>query len=105
MSFERQDNTTRQTYFYDDTGNLVDTQPYTPEENALADAEAAASTEVGNELALLAKVPQAIQTNNAFLAITSPTNAQVVTQVKVLTRQVTALMKLVAHDLMDTSGT
>ena len=46
--------------------------------------------------ALLAKASNAIAANVTYLAIASPTNAQVGTQVKALTRQVNALMRLVA---------
>lgn len=54
----------------------------------------------------LSKFDAAISNNDAFLAIASPTNAQVVTQVQRLTRECTALLRLGRADLQDTtSGT
>jgi len=46
--------------------------------------------------ALLNKASNAVATNVTYLAIASPTNAQTVTQVRALTRQTNALMRLVA---------
>lgn len=46
--------------------------------------------------ALLVKASNAIASNVTYLAIASPSNAQVATQVRALTRQVNALMRLVA---------
>lgn len=54
---------------------------------------------------LLAKIPVAIAANNTFLALAAPTNAQVVTQVQRMTRQLNALGRLVAQLLDDTSDT
>jgi hypothetical protein len=58
-----------------------------------------------NEKALLDKIATALANNAAFLAIASPTNANIFTQTKSLTRQVNALLKLVGRDLTDTAGT
>lgn len=52
---------------------------------------------------ILAKIPQAIAANNAFLALAAPTNAQVVQQVQRMTRQLNALGRLAAQLLDDTS--
>jgi len=46
--------------------------------------------------ALLNKASNAVATNVTYLAIASPTTAQNVTQVRALTRQTNALMRLVA---------
>ena len=58
-----------------------------------------------NEKTLLDKAKTALTANATFLAIATPTNAQVSAQVKALTRQVNALIKLAARDLADTTGT
>ena len=46
--------------------------------------------------ALLAKAAPAIAGNVTYLAVGAPTNAQVAAQVRALTRQVNALMRLTA---------
>ena len=55
--------------------------------------------------ALRAKAAQAIATNVTYLAIVAPTNAQVVTQVARLTRETTAVIRLLLGHLDDTTGT
>lgn len=57
-------------------------------------------------VALLAKAGPALAANTTYLAIASPTNAQALAQTRALTRQVNAMMKLVAgmygtHGLLD----
>lgn len=54
---------------------------------------------------ITAKARQALAANTAFLAIASPTNAQVVAQVNRLTRECSALIRLVLDELADTAGT
>jgi hypothetical protein len=48
---------------------------------------------------------QALAANSEFLALTSPTNAQSVAQVKALTRQVNALIRILIDALDTTDGT
>lgn len=57
---------------------------------------------VANERTLRDRAATALANNRDFLAITTPTNAQVVAQVKALTRQVQALIRL---QIQDMSGT
>ena len=54
---------------------------------------------------LNAKARAALAANTAYLAITTPTNAQVVAQVQRLTRECSAIIKLLLEDLADTTGT
>jgi len=54
---------------------------------------------------LHARCHQALSTNAAFLALASPTNAQTLAQVKVLTRECTALIRLLLNQVDDITGT
>lgn len=54
---------------------------------------------------LRAKAAQALTANAAFLALASPTNAQVVTQVQRLTRECNALLRDFIGALNDVSDT
>jgi hypothetical protein len=91
--------------FFDYRVDPPTSRPFTAEENASADADAAEALADTNLADLIAKGRAALDRNATFLAITSPTTAQAVTQVKALTRQVNALIKITARDLTDTAGT
>lgn len=54
----------------------------------------AAQAERANETTIRDKATAALTDNKTFLALSSPTNAQVVAQVKALTRQNNALIRL-----------
>lgn len=82
-----------------------------PDTVSQADLDAAVKLQVdslsahSNHDTLVAKAQNA-QTNNAtFLALAAPTNAQTLAQVKALTRQVNALIKLQIQDLSSLDGT
>lgn len=70
-------------------------------------AELAAAAQATNASSLEAKARAAITGNDAFLALATPTNAQTVAQVKALTRECSALIRLLLRgDLLDdTAGT
>lgn len=69
------------------------------------DREAILSGADANAQDLQDKARNAIQANKNFLAIASPTNAQVIQQVQTLTKENTALIKLMLGLLDDTAGT
>lgn len=75
---------------YDNDDVLVEERPYTAEEIADATANTNRKTLAEQAAAALATNRVDIETNNAALAVANPTNAQVVAQVKELTRQSTA---------------
>lgn len=71
-------------------------------------ARAAAEREAArqeNRRVLLAKVEQALQADLAYLALTNPTQADHAAQIKALTRQTVALIRLVGGLLDDVNGT
>lgn len=59
----------------------------------------------GNERTLHNRARNALATNATYLALASPTNAQTAAQVRALTRQVTALIRLTLDDIDDIAGT
>lgn len=73
-------------------------RPWTAEELAVRTAST-------NRVTITDKARQALTANAGFLALTSPTNAQVLTQVKVLTRECSALIRLMLDELSTTDGT
>lgn len=63
------------------------------------------SAAVLNQVNLQQKALGALARNSTFLGIVSPTNAQIVTQVNSLTRQINAIIRLLLNQTDDTSGT
>lgn len=87
--------------------------PLTPEQLAAAEAQrvaaeqAAASQAVldANATTLRSRAQRALNTNATFLALASPTNAQTLAQVRNLTRETSALIRLLLHQVDDITGT
>ena len=102
---EQWDDVTRLYTKWDSAGVQTEQRPYTAEENTRADAEAVTTTADSNREAIKTKALTAITANNNFLAITSPTNAQTLAQVKVLTRENTAIIRLLLNELSTQEGT
>ena len=99
------DDDTRTYTSWDMSGTQTLQRAYTTQENADADARQQAATDDANRKSLQTKASNAIATNNNFLAIASPTNAQAVAQVQLLTRENTAIIRLLLGLLDSTDGT
>lgn len=65
----------------------------------------AAPVELTNLNTLVTKLLNAFQTNQTYLGLSAPTNTQVVAQLASLTRQVSALERLIVNRLDSTIGT
>lgn len=91
------------------TGTVIE-RDFTPDELVQRQADAAehaarkAITDAldGNRTTLTDRATQALAGNRDFLALAAPTNAQTLAQVKALTRQNAALIRLVLNLLEDT---
>lgn len=75
------------------------TRPYREGERTQATARAATRTARENEAAIRARAAAALVANREFLDLVAPTGAQVVAQVRALTRQANALIRLELRDL------
>jgi hypothetical protein len=90
---------------WDKNGEQTSQRPLTPAEVAAFAAEDAAATADANGTAIRVKVSSALTVNAAFLALSSPTNAQTLARVKTLTRECSALIRLLLGALTDASDT
>lgn len=70
---------------------------------AIRDRDAKLAADEANRLAIVVAARNALQANRDFLAIGSPTNAQVLAQVRALTRQCNGLIRLALGDLTGTN--
>jgi hypothetical protein len=77
----------------------------TADEIAAETAAEAATSAAVNADALRAKAQQALTANATFQALASPTNAQVLAQVQLLTKECNGLIRLALSLLDSTSGT
>jgi hypothetical protein len=84
---------------WDTGGVLLETRALTADESALVAAQLAAETAQTNTNTIRSRAATALTTNATFLAIASPSTAQVATQVKALTRQCDGVIRLMLNQL------
>lgn len=58
-----------------------------------------------NKLTLVDRATLGLATNNTFLAIANPTNAQILAQTRALTKEYSSVIRLLLDQLDDISGT
>ena len=80
-------------------------QPTGPNSNIVNEVDLVDEPRFINEADLRAKALAALAVNNTYLAIATPTNAQVAAQVRVLTKECAGLIMLVLGRLDDVTGT
>lgn len=91
---ERWDDTTRQHTTFDDKGAQTGSRPYTAEENTRADNAAAMRGVAGNRATIEQQAASALAGNKAFAALSAPTQAQTLAQVKALSLQNNGIIRL-----------
>lgn len=77
----------------------------TPIEATMALGQPAAQIIATNNSTLRQRAQTALSLNTAYLALSPPTNAQAIQQVTLLTRECSALIRLVLDQLDSTDGT
>lgn len=78
---------------------------YAALEAAAAAAAATAQTAAANTATIRTRAENALAANTAFLALGAPTNAQVLAQTQVLTKECTGIIRLLLGLLDTTAGT
>jgi hypothetical protein len=91
------------------TGEVIERDPtaeeaaqYAADAAAAAQAAATEATRTTNRRSIEEQAAAALATNRAFVALSSPTNAQTLAQVKALARQNNGVIRLLLDDLTGT---
>jgi hypothetical protein len=90
---------------WNDAGTLIESRPYTAQEIAEAAASAVEVAKVSNRRTVEDRATQALAANATYLAIASPTNAQNLAQIRLLTRECSGIIRLLLNQLDTTDGT
>jgi hypothetical protein len=102
---QRWDDTTRLYTAWNEAGVQTEQRPYTSQEQSEADGRVAAQALSANRDSMREKARQAVTSNNNYLALNSPNNSQNLAQIRSLTRQINALIKLEFDDVSSSDGT
>ena len=97
------DATSTYTQYDPATGALTLSRAYTAQETSAAQARTTDATARTNLDTIMSRMQTAISDNQAFLAIASPTNAQILARVTPLTRQIDGIMRVLGHILDNTN--
>lgn len=79
---------------WDQAGTQTDQHPLSSSDLAVLAADDVATTSTNNQATIAQQAQGALATNNTYLGLASPTNAQVAAQVKALTQQNNRLIRL-----------
>lgn len=90
---------------WDTAGSVTTQRALTTQENDALTAVDTSVTSAANTNTLQQRAQAALAVNATFLAIGTPTNAQTVNQVQTLTKECSALIRLLLGLLDSTSGT
>jgi hypothetical protein len=90
---------------WDSSGNQTSQRPLTAAETAFFVEDTETTRLATNQETIIGKAKAALAANNTFLAIASPTAAQVSAQVKLLTRENNAIVRLLLNDMTNASDT
>lgn len=93
------------THTYTDYLDPTRTRPYTPEEITRATLRHTAAVRAAGVTDLADAARRALAVNAGFLALTTPTNAQAIAQLRALTRQANALIRLALTEPGDGTDT
>lgn len=102
---EEHDDGTEQVTRWDDAGTQVERRAYTAAEKADKATRAATAAREGNTRTIEDRARAALTANATYLALASPTNAQNLAQIRLLTRECSALIRLALDDLDTIDGT
>lgn len=98
--------TTAATYtHWNPDGTVASTRAMTASETVYVNDAIVPATFSTNQQAIIAKAWTAVQANAAFLAIPNPTAAQAIAQVGILTKECTALIRLILGSFETPSDT
>lgn len=90
---------------WDTNGVQISQRALTADEVALLASESAVITGTTNQATLQSRAQSALAANATFLGLASPTQAQTLAQVQLLTKECNALIRLALNLLDSTAGT
>lgn len=96
---KRWDDSARTYTEWDEAGQVIESRPYTTEENAEADLRATAEAEESNKRTIESQAVTALTSNRAYLDIVGPSQAEAVAQVADLTQQMNGVIRLLLNRL------